>query len=138
MCWVLASMAKWSNALIAGWVTSLSTVVWLSMHCNAMLHWKQHKYLPMCFVWALSQNMPNLDKYAFLTHIWAHQIWSSGVSLKRSCKMQFRRVGCRSIGPSSQKLQPNLIFGPSLHCNYNVKLINRNKYSFSLSGFYLA
>ena len=25
--------------------------------------------------------------------IWAPQIWSSGVSLKRSCKMQFTRVG---------------------------------------------
>ena len=29
-------------------------------------------------------------------HIWALQIWSSGVSLKRSCKMQFRPVGLRS------------------------------------------
>ena len=37
-------------------------------------------------------------------HIWARAIWSSGVSLKRSCKMQFRRIGLRSIGPSSQKL----------------------------------
>ena len=55
---------------------------------------------------------PNMAKYVFLTHIWAGQIWSSGVSLKRSCKMQFKRVGLRSIGPSSQKLWPNLIFGP--------------------------
>ena len=37
-------------------------------------------------------------------YIWSRQIWSIGVSLKRSCKMQFRRVGLRSIGPSSQKL----------------------------------
>ena len=44
------------------------------------------------------------------------------VSLKKSCKMQFRRVGLRSIGPSSQKLQPNLIFGRSPHCNYNVNV----------------
>ena len=29
-------------------------------------------------------------------HIWARHIWSSGVSLKRSCKMRFRRVGFRS------------------------------------------
>ena len=43
--------------------------------------------------------------------LWARQIWSSGVSLKRSCKMQFTRVGLRSIGPSSQKLWPNQIFG---------------------------
>ena len=42
-------------------------------------------------------------------HIWARAIWSSGVSLKRSCKMQFRRVGHRSIGHFSQKLWPNLI-----------------------------
>ena len=44
-------------------------------------------------------------------HIWVIQIWSSAVSLKRSCKMQFRRVGLKSIGPSSQKLWPNQIFG---------------------------
>ena len=55
-------------------------------------------------------NMPNMAKYAFLAHIWARQIWSSGVSLKRSCKMLFRRVGLRSIGPSSQKLWPNQLF----------------------------
>ena len=53
-----------------------------------------------------------------LVHIWARAIWS----LKRSCKMQFRRVGLRSIGPSSQKLWPNQIFGRFPHCNYNVKL----------------
>ena len=39
-----------------------------------------------------------------------HQIWPSGVSLKRSCKMQFSRVDFRSIGSPSQKLWPNLIF----------------------------
>ena len=61
-------------------------------------------------------------KYAFLAHIWVRQIWSSGVSLKRSCKMLFRRIGLRSIGPSSQKLWPNQIFGRFPHCNYNVKL----------------
>ena len=55
-------------------------------------------------------------------HIWARAIWSSGVSLKRSCKMQFRRVGPRSIGPSGQKLWPNQFFGRFLHCNYNVQL----------------
>ena len=47
-----------------------------------------------------------------MAHIWPRQIWSSGVYLKRSCKMQLRRVGLRSIGPSSQKFWPNLIFGP--------------------------
>ena len=49
----------------------------------------------------IGPNMPNMHIWV---HIWARKIWSSGVSLKRSCKMQFRRVGLRSIGPSSQKL----------------------------------
>ena len=31
------------------------------------------------------------------------QIWPRGVSLKRSCKMHFRRVDLVSIGPPSQK-----------------------------------
>ena len=50
-------------------------------------------------------------------HIFARQIWSSGVSLRRSCKMQFRRINLRSIGPSSRKLRLNLIFGRFSHCN---------------------
>ena len=56
-------------------------------------------------------NMPNM-------HIWVRQIWSSGVSLKRSCKKQFRRVGLRSMGPSSQKLWPILIFAPGPGINF--------------------
>ena len=70
-----------------------------------------------------SKNSPKTGRYinifgifGHIWHIWARiwapQLWSSGVSLKRSCKMQFRRVGLRSIGPSSQKLWSNLIFGP--------------------------
>ena len=58
-------------------------------------------YAPICQIWLI---MPNM-------HIWVCQIWSSGVPLKRSCRMQFRRVGLRSIGPSSQKLWPNQNFG---------------------------
>ena len=58
----------------------------------------------------------------FWARVVACQIWSSGGSLKRSCKMQFRRVGLRSIGPSSQKLWPNQIFGRFPHFNYNVKV----------------
>ena len=54
--------------------------------------------------------------------IWARQIWSSGVSLKRSCKMQFRRVVFRSIGPSTQNLWPYQFVCQFPHCNYNVKL----------------
>ena len=44
------------------------------------------------------------------SRIWAprptsvSQIWPRGVSLKRSCKMHFRRVDLVSIGPPSQKL----------------------------------
>ena len=41
-------------------------------------------------------------------------------------KMNFQnvsnRASLRSIGPSSQKLWPKLIFGRFPHCNYNVKL----------------
>ena len=63
-------------------------------------------------------------------HIWALQIWTSGVSLKRYCKMKFRRVVLRSIGPSSQNLWPNPIFGWFPHCNYIVKLHMRGNRSF--------
>ena len=66
-----------------------------------------------------SQLWPNT---VFGAHIWASQIWSSEVSLKRSCKMQFRRVDLVSIGPPSQKLWPNQILVRRPHCNYNVKL----------------
>ena len=68
--------------------------------------------------------------FGHIWHIWARKIWSSGVSLKRSCKLQFRRIGLRSIGPSSQKLWPNQIFGRFPHCNYNVKLKMARKMSF--------
>ena len=49
--------------------------------------------------------------------IWVREIWSSGVSLKRYCKIQFSRVDFRSMGPPSQKLSPNLICLIP-HCNY--------------------
>ena len=51
---------------------------------------------------------------------WASQLWSSGVSLKRSCKMQIRRADLASIGPPSQKLWPNVIFAWFPQCNYNT------------------
>ena len=41
---------------------------------------------------------------------------------KKSCKMQFRRINLVSIGPPSQKLWPNPIFGWFPHFNYDVKL----------------
>ena len=50
---------------------------------------------------------------------YAGQIWSSGVSLKRFFKMQFRHSDLRSIWPPSQKLWTNLIFAQFRHCNYN-------------------
>ena len=56
----------------------------------------------------------------FGAHIWARIIWSSRVSLERSCKMQFRRVDLVSIRPPSQKLCPNLIFARFPHFNYNT------------------
>ena len=56
------------------------------------------KYAPKIHIW------PYLAMFGHSLHIWARQIWSSEVSLKRSCKMQFRCVTHRSIGPSSQKL----------------------------------
>ena len=77
---------------------------------------------------------PNMHPNMHIWHIWpylacfAPQIWS----LKRSCKMQFRRIGFRSIGTSSQKLQPDLIFGRFPHCNYNVKLESGGPKQFSL------
>ena len=39
-------------------------------------------------------------------------------------------IGLRSIGPSSQKLWPNQIFGRFPHCNYNVKLKMARQMSF--------
>ena len=43
----------------------------------------------------LRPNMPNMAKYASLAHILACQIWSNGVFLKRSCKMQLMLSCCR-------------------------------------------
>ena len=63
--------------------------------------------------------LPPLCIFGQICITMALQIWSSGVSLKRSCKMQFRRVDLRSIGPPSQKLWPNLIFARFPNCNYN-------------------
>ena len=43
---------------------------------------------------------PNMAKHAnavFGSRIWASQIWLSGVSLKRSCKMHFRHIDLVSI-----------------------------------------
>ena len=75
--------------------------------------WRYQIRAQICQIW------PNMHIWVL---IWARDIWSSGVSLKRSCKMQFKRVVLRSIGPSRQKLWPNQMFGQFPHCNYNVKL----------------
>ena len=54
-----------------------------------------------------------------LARIWARQIWSSGVFLNRSCKMQLRYLDLRSIWPNSQKLRPYLDFARFPHFNYD-------------------
>ena len=72
---------------------------------------------PHLTIFGAPKYVPKYAKYGQICQIcifgciFGRAIWSSGVSLKRSCKMQFRRVGLRSIGPSSQKLWPNQIFG---------------------------
>ena len=48
---------------------------------------------------AHSNARPKYCIWCIWARIWVHQVWSSGVSLKRSCKMQFRRVDPVSIGP---------------------------------------
>ena len=54
--------------------------------------------------------------------IWVCQIWSSGISPKRSCKIYSIHVDLLLIGPPCQKLRPNIIFRRYPHCKYNVKL----------------
>ena len=100
--WLSASARLNNLSYLALYSNKGETLVSL---CYAFQHCAQ-----ICQIWP---NMPNMHIWV---HIWARAIWSSGVSLKRSCKMQFRRVGLRSIGPSSQKLWPNQSFGRSPHC----------------------
>ena len=56
-------------------------------------------------------------KYAHMG-IWAYakKIWPSGVSPKRSSKMQLRDVDLRSVGPSVQKLWPTTFFAKKMPC----------------------
>ena len=80
---------------------------------------------PLDHIWhtqLCGQIRPNTPNTVIGARIWARIIWSIGVSLKRSWKMKFRRIDLVSIGPPSQKLWPNLIFGWFPHCNYNVKI----------------
>ena len=87
------------------------------LHCN----YKWQRGRPKKTIFEISP-LKYASKYAkigqicILAHIWVRQIWSSGVSLKRSCKMLFRRVGLRSIGPSSQKLWPYQILDDCASC----------------------
>ena len=60
--------------------------------------------------------------YAYLAIFGIIERAKYGVSLKRSCKMQFRRIDLVSIGLLSQKLWPTFIFGWFPHCSNNVKL----------------
>ena len=76
---------------------NISSAIW--NHCNnATLSQKQHFII--CSENAQERQIwPNTPNAVFGLCIWASQIWLSGVSLKRSCKMQFRCVHLVSIGP---------------------------------------
>ena len=50
---------------------------------------------------------------------WVRQIWSSGISLKRSSKMQLRHVDLRSIGPLSRQLKPKQTLARFSLCTYD-------------------
>ena len=63
-----------------------------------------------------------MAKCGFGMRTWLRQLWSSGVSLERSCKMQFRRIDSVSIGPPAKSYDQILIFGQFSHRTYNVKL----------------
>ena len=92
------------------------TSSWIPNIASELHFAKSFQGTPLDHIWRAQICTPNTVFGRIWACIWACQIWSSGVSLKRSCKMQFKRVGLRSIGPSSQK------FGRFPHCNYNVKL----------------
>ena len=100
----------------------------LRRHPNQSLTYQDlFRDTPLNHVWHAqirAQIRPNTPNTVFGVGIYylGSQIWPSGVSLKRSCKMQLRRIDLVSIGPPSQKLWPNLIFGWFLHCNYNEKV----------------
>ena len=51
--------------------------------------------------------------------VFGHIFESSGVSLKRSCKIQFSRVDFRSIGPPQSKVMTESYFCLISHWNYN-------------------
>ena len=97
-------------------------------------HARQAIAMPdICDFWCAqlrAQILPNAPNTVFGAHIWERKIWSSGVSLKRSCKMQFRRIDLVSMRPPSQELWPNLIFGRFPHSNYNLKLKSAGRFLF--------
>ena len=68
--------------------------------------WSAHICSQSCQIWPIMSNM------VIGAHICVRQIWSSRVSLERSCKMQFRRIDLASVGPSSQKLETKLNVWP--------------------------
>ena len=104
-------------------------------HQNSFQHYRRNSDTHLAHLYTLL-NMPNMAKYAkcgiscACLDGWTRLIWSSRVSLERSCEIQFRRVNPKSVGPLSQKLRPNKLFGPFPHCNYNVKLKNGVRMSF--------
>ena len=97
-----ASLTEWlsdgqGKALIGLWLMHwlVGPINTRSMRLNCILQ-DLLRDTPLDHIWR-AQNAP---KYAFLAYILVRQVWSSGVSLKRSYRMQFRRVGLRWIGPS--------------------------------------
>ena len=71
-------------------------------HSELFLEYTSLDHIQRALICApITPNMPNM---VFGAHIWASQIWSSGVSLKRSCKMHLIHVDLALKGPPSQKL----------------------------------
>ena len=108
----------WLGGHIDQRLTRLSCILHELFRDTPLDHiWGAQIRAQICQIWP---NMPNMHIWV---HIWARKIWSSGVSLKRSCKMQFRRADLASIGSPSQKLWPNVIFAWFPQCNHNTNYL---------------
>ena len=112
-----------SNSATSHWFSTYDTIICVTRP-NCILQ-DLFRDIPLDHIWHAqlrAQIRPNTPNTVFGARIWACKIWSSGMSLKRSCKMQLKRVNLVPIGPPSQKLWPNQIFGRFPNCNYNSKL----------------
>ena len=68
---------------------------------------RQDRKIENHFCWSIIPGIDLVDPPNM--HFWVRQIWSSGVSLKRSCKSQFRCIVLRSIGLSIQKFKSQFL-----------------------------